>query len=42
MDGFFAFAHFIGMIIGIALINIGSHKAMVAKKRVAIFYSAGL
>jgi hypothetical protein len=48
MFGFFAFEHLFGMIIGIALINIRSHKAMEAKtdrtkyKRIAVFYSIGI
>jgi hypothetical protein len=48
MFGFFAFAHIIGMIIGVALINIGHQKALNAEndyakyKHIAIFYSIGI
>lgn len=48
MFGFFGIAHIIGMIIGIALINIGHQRSLQAEtdhdkyKRIAIFYTIGI
>lgn len=47
MYGFFAIGHIIGMVIGIALINIEYHRAIDVEtdhakyKHIAIFYSIG-